>query len=129
MSWQQATEGDSGAGQTSVTGSQVGAFLTSSVHAEVDGAHIDPIDVLLSANGGSVYAVAAVQGPLRAYLATAWGTAGHAGSKKIVSYPSLAEARAAAAEVVRQRLAGEGGGQQYAQIGRYTADSAAGAGG
>lgn len=124
MSWEQTATGGIEAAQANAIGEQAGEFLTTTIHAEVDGARIDPIDVLLSANHGSIYAVAALQGPLRAYLATAWGTAGHASGKKIVSYPSLAEARAAAADVIQQHLGGKGGAQPYIQIGRYTPEGA-----
>lgn len=128
MSWQQTSDGGLDGAQASAIGSQAGAFLITTVRAEVDGARMDPIDVLISANHSSVYAVAAMQGPLRAYLATAWGTAGHASGKKIVSYPSLAEARTAAAELIQQHLAGQGSALPYMRLGRYTTDSPEGAG-
>lgn len=74
---------------------QVAAFLAAAVHAEVDNARMSAVRVLGTDDGSHVYAGAVVTGPLRAYVATAWGAAGHASGKKIVSYPDATAAQAA----------------------------------
>ena len=86
---------------------QAAAFLTHAVHGEVDGAQVGPVRVLGSGDGQHVYAAAVVRGPLRSYLATAWGAAGSVNRKEIVSYPDPAAAQAALdAVVARQQRQG-----------------------
>jgi hypothetical protein len=76
-------------------GRQAAAYLASAVHGEVNDAHVGLVRILASPDGHRVYAAAAVRGPLRMYLATAWGPAGHTSRKEIASYPTLPEAEAA----------------------------------
>ncbi len=93
--------------QAGDTAQQAATFLTHAVHSEVDGAQVGPVRVLRSDDGQHVYAAAVVHGPLRAYLATAWGAAGGVSRKEIVSYPDPAAAQAALdAAVARQQRQG-----------------------
>lgn len=74
---------------------QAAAFLAAAVHGEVDDARVGATHVLATADRGHVYAVAVAQGPLRSYVATAWGPAGNANLRGIVAYPDVAAAQAA----------------------------------
>ena len=86
---------------------QAASFLAQAVHAEVDAAQVGPVRVLQGGGGSRVYAAAVVRGPLRSYVATAWGPAGSAGRKEIVSYPDPAAAQTALdAVVARQQRQG-----------------------
>lgn len=99
-------------GAAGATTQQAAAFLAQAVHAEVDAAQVGPVRVLHAGDGSRVYAVALVRGPLRSYVATAWGPAGSAGHRGIVSYPDPAAAQAALdAVVARQQRQG------YADLG------------
>ena len=126
MGWQPADVVGIDPDLATSAGTQAGTFLTEAIHAEVDGARIDPIQVLMdpSSAGSAVYAVTAVVGPLRCYLATAWGRAGHVTSKQIVSHGSIEESRQAATDLVQQRLSGHGSPRTYVQIGVFTGEDA-----
>lgn len=126
MSWQSAAGSAIDAAQAERAGAQAGAFLAQAIRAEVDGARIDPIQVLLDPGSpaGAVYAVAAVAGPLRNYLATAWGGAGHVASKQIVAHGTIEECRRAAQEVIRQRASGHGSPRAYILIGTWSGGEA-----
>lgn len=91
---------------------QASSFLGASVHDEIDGARVDVTRVMATVDGGHVYAGAVVVGPLRAYVATVSGSAGHVAHKYIVSYPDVDSARTAldAAQARQER-------QGYALIG------------
>ena len=121
MAWQGSVAAGIDQELAASAGTQAGTFLIAAVKAEVDDATIGPIAVLMDPHspGPAVYAVATVVGPLRAYLATAWGRAGHVAAKQIVSHPTLSDAQAAEDTLVRQRLAGLGSERTYLQIGRY----------
>lgn len=84
---------------------QAASFLASTVHDEVDDARVGPTRILLSGDGANVYAGAVVSGPLRIYVATAWGPSGHAGHKRIVSYPDTAAAQAALDTILSRQQA------------------------
>jgi hypothetical protein len=86
-------------------GRQAAAYLASAVHDEVNEARVGQSRILASPDGRRVYAAAAVQGPLRTYLATAWGPAGHISRKEIASYPSLPEAEAARDAALAHQMA------------------------
>ncbi|HZS89518.1 MAG TPA: hypothetical protein VFE42_18765 [Chloroflexota bacterium] len=85
-------------------GYQAAAYLASAVHDEVDEAHVGQVRILVSPDGSRIYAAAAVRGPLRMYLATAWGPAGHVSHKEIASYPTLPEAEAARDAALGHRM-------------------------
>jgi len=86
---------------------QASSFLGASVHDEIDGARVGATRIMATADGGHVYAGAVVAGPLRAYLVTVSGPAGHAAHKYIVSYADVAGAQAALdAELARQERQG-----------------------
>jgi hypothetical protein len=127
MGWQPAPGSSAGADEEARAGVQAGMFLIQAVHDEVDGAVLDPVEVLMDSQSPdmAVYALAAVQGPLRAYLATAWGRAEHVAAKQIVSYPSIEQARQALGTVRAQRLAGHGSDRSYVEIGTYQQDAGA----
>lgn len=91
---------------------QAASFLAATVHNEVDDAHVGSTRVLVSGDGASVYAGAVVSGPLRIYVATAWGPSGHAGHKRIVSYPDTSAAQTALDDILSRQQA-----QGYAPIG------------
>lgn len=97
---------------------QAAAFLGASVHDEVDDARIGVVRVLGTADGSRVYAGALVTGPLRSYVATAWGPAGHITSKKIVSYGDAAAAQAALDATLARETA-----QGYGPLGTVDADA------
>jgi hypothetical protein len=119
MSWHEASGGQGGAGAVAVA-----VFLTKSVHDEVDGAQVGEVTVLSrEAQPGphtALYALAVVRGPLRSYVATAWGPAGHPSGKRIVSYPTPQEAQAAFDVLVAQRTAHGGSQAGYRVAGTYT---------
>jgi hypothetical protein len=121
MAWQGSAVAGIDQELAASAGTQAGTFLIAAVKAEVDDATIGPIAVLMDPHspGQAVYAVATVVGPLRAYLATAWGRAGHVSGKQIVSHPTLAEAQAAEDTLVQQRLTGQSSERTYMQIGTY----------
>ncbi len=113
-----ATERPEGDPATPESVRQAAAFLAAAVRAEVDNARIGAVRVLGSTDGGHVYAGAVVTGPLRVYVATAWGAAGHASGKKIVSYPDAAAAQAALdATLARQATQG------YSPLGTVDGDA------
>jgi hypothetical protein len=126
MGWQPRTDGGVEAVAAERAGTQAGTFLTEAVHSEVDSAVLDPVEVLMDphAPGMAVYAMAAVQGPLRAYLATAWGRAEHVASRHIVSYLGIDLAREALRSTRAERLAGQGSERRYEPIGIFTPDPA-----
>jgi hypothetical protein len=97
---------------------QATAFLSASVHAEVDNARLGVVRVLGTADGSHVYAGTVVTGPLRAYVATAWGPAGHVTGKKIVSYADEAAAQAALDATLAHQTA-----QGYELLGTVDADA------
>jgi len=97
---------------------QAASFLAASVAGEIDGARVGVTHVLATPDAGRVYACAVVAGPVRAYLATASGPAGHATRKYIVSYPDAAGA-GAALDALLTKQKGEG----YAPIGTIDGDA------
>ncbi len=97
---------------------QAASFLAASVAAEIDGARVGAVRVLATLDGGRVYAGAVVTGPLRAYVATASGPAGHAARKYIVSYPDAAGAQVALDALLTSRK-----GEGYAAIGTVDGDA------
>lgn len=97
---------------------QAASFLAASVAGEIDGARVGVTHVLATPDAGRVYACAVVAGPVRAYLATASGPAGHATRKYIVSYPDVAGA-GAALDALLTKQKGEG----YAPIGTIDGDA------
>jgi hypothetical protein len=126
MAWQPNTESTVDMAQAETAGRQAGEYLICAVHAAVDGARIGPVQVLMDpqSSGKAVYAVAIVEGPLRGYLATAWGRAGHVANKQIVSHPNPVEAGQALSAIVRQHLAGQGSDRTYVQIGVFHPEAA-----
>jgi hypothetical protein len=131
MGWQPVPDSGVGPDEAARAGMQAGTFLVQTVHGEVDKAVLDPVEVLMDPHspGMAVYALSAVQGPLRAYLATAWGRAEHVAAKQIVSYPSIEQARQALGTVRAQRMAGHGSDRSYVAIGTYRPDAGAQGGG
>lgn len=121
MDWYPASTGGIDAAQAETAGTQAAQFLIEAVHAEVDGAQIDPVQVLMDAHspGQAIYAAATVTGPLRAYLVTAWGRAGHVAGKQIVSYPSSGEAQQALSDTIHKHTTGQGSTRAYLPIGTY----------
>lgn len=91
---------------------QAASFLAATVHDEIDGARVGSTRILLSDDRANVYAGAVVSGPLRIYVATAWGASGHAAHKHIVSYPDAAAAQAALDATLSRQQA-----QGYVQLG------------
>jgi hypothetical protein len=125
MGWQPAPDSGVDADEAARAGVQAGTFLSQVVHGEIDGAVLDPVEVLLDPRspGMAVYALSAVQGPLRAYLATAWGRAEHVATKQIVSYPSIEQARQALGTVRAHRMAGHGSDRTYIPVGTFQPDA------
>jgi len=123
MSWQPAATASSALPDAAAEATAAAAFLVGAVHADVDGAGIGPVTVLAKETVGgptALYAVAVVQGPLRAYLATAWGPVGRVHGKRIVSYPTPSAAQDAFAALLAGRTAPIGGQGSYHVLGLYT---------
>lgn len=121
MGWQPRAGSDVEAAAAARAGTQAGTFLAQAVRDEVDGAVLDPVEVLMDPRSPemAIYALVAVQGPLRAYLATAWGRAEQVANRHIVSYPGIDQARQALQTVRAQRLAGQGSERRYVPIGAF----------
>jgi hypothetical protein len=126
MGWLAASGSGVDAEQAARAGTQAGTFLAEAIHAEVDGAQIDPIQVLMDPGSPAqaVYAVTAVAGPLRNYLATAWGGSEHVASKEIVAHGTIEECRQAVQDVVGQRTSGHGSPRTYVLIGTWSGEDA-----
>jgi hypothetical protein len=118
MTWQPSGETSRVAGDDVAIAAAT--YLIHAVHDEVDNAQVGPVTVLGRAGeGGPLYAAAAVRGPLRAYLATAWGAAGAMHGKRIVSYHTPEAAEAALRDVLAERTAASGARDGYQVLGTY----------
>lgn len=122
MGWQPVSPSSVDSALAETAGVQAGAFLIDAIQAEVDGALIDPVQVLLDPHSPTraVYAITAVAGPLRNYLATAWGSSGHVANKQIVAHGTIEESRQAAVDLITERLAGTGSPRRYEKIGCFS---------
>jgi hypothetical protein len=122
MTWQAAAGSGVDAAQAERAGTQAGTFLARAIHAEVDGARIDSVQILMNATASThaVYGVTAVAGPLRNYVATAWGGAGRVASKEIVAHGTIEECRVVAQALIRERSTGHGSTRAYTLIGAWS---------
>ena len=123
MSWQPEATASSTLPDAEAQATAAVTFLIGAVHGEVDSAEIGPITVLARETAGSpaaLYAVAVAQGPLRAYLVTAWGPVGRVHGKRIVSYPTPGAAHDAFAVLLAERTTPMGNQGSYHVVGVYT---------